>query len=361
MKTVKYLLITLLISCFSLAATAQRKVAEKDSTDQDVKFMPIPYLSYDRTLGASIGALPMVMYHLNKSDTISPKSMSAGLGFFTTNESWFALQFNSFFLNEDKWRIQTGVGTGNFNFQFYLSDILGTEYGTYIDYATKMSMVFTQVQRKVIDNIYVGANVKFLHFQNTFDVPLIGEVEQETTLYGLGLMSLYDNRENIYYPTQGILADIKYSTFPEFMKNDSASQKIEVSYNQYFSTRQNKDVIAIRAFGAFGLGNVSFNQQIVVGNKDIRGYTQGQYRGDQLFAIQGEYRWNFSEKMGAVGYLGLATIFNSINEGDNGKLLPGVGVGYRYVVFPESGMSVGLDAAAGNNDWGIYFRIGEAF
>lgn len=341
------------------SAFAQEAKTPKDSTEKEVKFMPIPYLSYDRTLGASFGAVPMLQYRLNKNDTISPLSLTGGVGMFTTNESWFTLLFNQFYLDEDKWRIQLGAGMGNFNYQFYLSDIMGIPVNQYVDYATRMNMIFAQVQRKVIDNVYVGLNWRYLHFINTFDLPT--EPEVETKLKGIGLMALYDTRDNVYYPTEGILSDIKFSSFPEFMKNDSASHKLEISYNQYISTRENKDVIAFRAYGGFGLGEVTFNQQIVVGNKDIRGYTQGKYRGDQLFAIQGEYRWNFHEKMGAVGYLGFASVFNSINEEDNGQLLPGAGVGYRYIVFPESRMSVGLDAAIGKDDWGIYFRIGEAF
>lgn len=359
MKAVKIIFIPLLLLCFAAAASAKAKVEPKDSTEKDCKFMPIPYLSYDRTLGASFGAVPMLQYHINKNDTISPQSMTGGIGMFTTNGSWFTMLFNQFYLAEDTWRLQFGAGMGNFNYQFYLSDVMGIPINTYIDYATRMDLIFAQVQRKVIDNVYVGVNYKYLHFVNTFAG--LEDVELETRLNGIGLMGLYDTRDNVYYPTSGIKTDLKYSTFPSFMKNDSSSQKIEVSYNQYISTRHDKDIIALRAYGGFGLGEVTFNQQIVVGNKDIRGYTQGKYRGDQLFAIQGEYRWNFTDKMGAVGYLGLATIFNSINAEDDGQLLPGAGVGYRYVVFPESRMSVGLDAAVGKDDWGIYFRIGEAF
>lgn len=359
MKILKTIICSLFLICFAMDSFAQKESAPKDSTEKDCKFMPIPYLSYDRTIGASFGAVPMLQYRINKNDTISPLSMTGGVGMFTTNESWFTLLFNQFYLAEDTWRIQLGAGMGNFNYQFYLSDVMGIPVNTYIDYATRMNMVFAQVQRKVIDNVYVGVNYKYLHFLNTFDV--LNGVEVETKLNGIGLMGLYDTRDNVYYPTAGIQTDIKYSAFPSFMKNDSTSQKIEVSYNQYISTRNDKDVIAVRAYGGFGLGDVTFNQQIVVGNKDIRGYTQGKYRGDQLFAIQGEYRWNFTDKMGAVGYLGLATIFNSINAEDDGQLLPGAGVGYRYVVFEESRMSVGLDAAVGKDDWGIYFRIGEAF
>jgi hypothetical protein len=57
----------------------------------------------------------------------------------------------------------------------------------------------------------------------------------------------------------------------------------------------------------------------------------------------------------------VATVFNAINEADDGKLLPGIGTGIRFRAFQETNMSVGLDVAVGIEDWGIYFQIGEAF
>ena len=103
------------------------------------------------------------------------------------------------------------------------------------------------------------------------------------------------------------------------------------------------------------------NQQFIVGQKDIRGYTQGEFRGNNKLAVQGEYRWNFHERWGAVGFIGLATVFEAINDEDNGRILPGIGCGIRYTAFTDNHMNVGLDIAAGKNDWGLYFRIGEAF
>jgi hypothetical protein len=31
------------------------------------------------------------------------------------------------------------------------------------------------------------------------------------------------------------------------------------------------------------------------------------------------------------------------------------------MAIPSSKISVGIDVAAGKDDWGVYFRIGEAF
>ena len=95
--------------------------------------------------------------------------------------------------------------------------------------------------------------------------------------------------------------------------------------------------------------------------EDLQKGMRRTYRGDQILAIQGEYRWNFSDKMSAVGFAGLATIYGSVNEDFDGVPLPGVGVGYRYTIIPKNNMNAGIDIAKGKDDWGFYFRIGEAF
>jgi outer membrane translocation and assembly module TamA len=77
--------------------------------------------------------------------------------------------------------------------------------------------------------------------------------------------------------------------------------------------------------------------------------------------MQAEYRWNFYKRWGAVGFLGFASVFESINKEHDGDILPGIGIGIRFTAFTDNHMNVGLDAAVGKNDWGIYFRIGEAF
>jgi hemolysin activation/secretion protein len=170
-----------------------------------------------------------------------------------------------------------------------------------------------------------------------------------------------DKRSSVYYPRTGFETTLQYFAYPSAW-NETDSDKIEYEFNHFTSMRGNKDVIAARFFAGMGIGDLSFNQQFIVGQRqDIRGYTQGEFRGNYLLAAQGEYRWNFHPRIGAVGFAGLATVFEAINEDDDGKLLPGVGTGVRFTADTETHLNVGLDVAAGVDDWGIYFRFGEAF
>ncbi len=320
------------------------------------KIVPLPYVNYNRSIGASFGALPMVMFNPVMRDTISPSSMAGLLGMYSTNKTWFFFGFARMYLAEDDWRLTGAGGSGSINFQFYLDNPINT----WVPYNTRAGFAFFEVQRRVYKRIYGGASFVHTRFRNTSD--LAPDTTVTTTLNGLGLSASWDARSNVYYPKSGFLTNLKYFTYPEAFGNEVGSNTIDLDYNHYWSLREKTDVIAARAFVGLGLGDLSFNQQYIVGRRsDIRGYTQGAHRGNYLLAVQGEYRWNFRNRFGAVGFAGLATVFESINESDDGKILPGIGAGFRFTAFTENQMNVGVDFAVGDGDWGIYFRVGEAF
>lgn len=327
---------------------------ESSRIEGKAKFMPLPYINYDRSLGFTVGAIPLLMLNPTEKDTISPSSVIGGVGTYSTNKTWFLMGFGMFFLAEDNWRITTAGGIGVMNFQFYLDNPLGG----WIPYKSEANFFMFKVERRIYKKFYGGLSYIFA------DVITSGEsipVTDSLKLHGLGLNLSLDNRDNPHYPRSGYISSINYNTFPEFFGNETVTQKIEINHNHYFPARRNIDVVAARAHVGLGLGDLAFSQQFVVGRTDIRGYTQGAFRGNYVLALQGEYRWNFHKRWGAVGFAGVASVFKSINESDNGKLLPGAGTGIRFKAFTETNFSVGIDVAVGVDDWGIYFQIGEAF
>lgn len=316
----------------------------------------MPFLSYDRNLEFMIGAIPMVMYNLDSEDQVSPKSLSGLAAVYTTNKSYFIVFFNKLYFNEDNWRATIFGGIGNLNSQFFME---GNENPEFYDYGTKATVLNVGIQRKIIQKFYGGINYTYAQFDTDFENDIRPPTSNQTNSLQLNL--LYDSRNAQYYPTKGINTRLRYVTYPEWLGNNIKATKILSEYNMYFSTRKEKDVVAARFSGLFGLGDIVFEQQVVIGGKDIRGYSEGKYRGDGLMALQGEYRYNFDNNMGLVGFAALATIYGSDNQDFDWKAYPGVGVGYRYAAFKKVKFNIGIDAAVGKDDWGIYFRIGEAF
>lgn len=355
----KYILILLAFITSNFINAQIQKTDSLDNnktTEKNIDFKVMPFISYNRNVEFMIGGIPMMMYKFNKQDTISPKSLSGMAGVYTTNKSYFVAIFNKFYFNEDKWRGTLYIGLGDFISQFFVDQIDSADF---YDFGSSVTFLSIGVQRKVVKNLYGGLTYTHVTYNTVFE----DDIAEETniTTNGLELNALYDTRNNVYYPTTGVKIDGKWINYAEWFGNDAEANKIKATYNQYFGMRDKKDVLAARFASTFGLGNIAFEQETVVGGDDIRGYSEGKYRGDTVLSVQAEYRLNFANRMGLVGFAGLATLYGSDNEDFNGELLPGGGVGVRYRAFKTPKLNIGLDAALGKDDWGVYFRIGEAF
>lgn len=350
------ILFFLLLCCTLNAQNDEKKIGTKEKdTTKKISFVPIPYINYDRAGGFEFGAVPMAMYKISKTDTISPQSLTGVLGKYSTEKNWVVIAFQRLYLKEDHWRITFGGGIASNGFQFFSEDAGG---GSFIDYRTAANFFHINIQRKIYKKLYGGISYTFVTTDTKFDDPF---EDEETVFHALGFSLALDTRSSVYYPYTGFLTNIKWYTTPEFFDNEFVSNKIDIDYNRYFPFYDKRDVFAARAYMGFGLGDLAFEQQFIVQDKDIRGYTQGKYRGENIASIQAEYRYNPFSKIGFVGFGGFATIWNAPNESDNGIILPSIGAGMRYNVFPKNHLNVGLEAAFGRDDWGIYFKIGEAF
>ncbi len=296
----------------------------------------------------------MVLFNPVASDTVSPSSIASAFGMYSTNDTWFLSTFAKIHLAEDDWRLAGALATGSYNFQFYVDSPIDA----WIPYNTEMTVGLLQVQRRVWSDLYLGVNYVHLEFETAVDSLPAAE---EDILDGIGLNLDLDRRDGVYYPRGGSQSKLRYSAYPDALGNEDPNARLEFDTNVYRSVNED-DVIAARLFGGAGLGDLTFNQQFVVGGRqDLRGYTQGEYRGEYLVALQGEYRWNFHPRFGAVGFGGLATVFGSVNESDDGTMLPAIGTGIRFTADTETHLNVGIDIAFGRGDWGLYFKFGEAF
>lgn len=357
----KFLLILVItgstISAFSQTEPSDSTTTKKEKKDKKVDLTVMPFVSYNRNLHFMFGVMPMAMYKINANDSISPKSLSGLSPIITTNGSKFIGFFNKLYFAEDTWRIFFFGGTGDLSSQFFMEE--PGSPGQFYEYLTNSTVISVGFKRKLFNHWYGGLSYMYANHHTTYEDDV--QPESNTITNGLSLDFLWDTRDAVYYPTVGKFVKFKWSTFPDFMKNEVDANKIKTEYNQYFPMREGKDVLAARFSGVFGVGNIVFEQQVTVGGKDIRGYSQGKYRGDGIIAFQGEYRYNFENRMGLVGFAGLATIYGSDTEDFNWGLYPGIGAGYRYQAFKANKFNIGLDAAVGKGDWGVYFRIGEAF
>lgn len=372
--------ITALIAClFCLVLSAQDET-KNDSiqTDKKVSFVGIPMLNYSNSFGVSLGVYASAFYNLSANDTISPLSSSGVFGSYSSNKTWFAAQINKLYLNEDKIRIKTGIGVGTINFQVYAEypnfppfipvnfnnwgsgedENDGDDDGTFVDYSTQVQFIYAESLFRVMENLYLGGQFVFSHIKTEFDLPM--SPVEDLNQFGFGISTELDSRDNQFLPTAGKRTEFGTLTFLEQLGSTQSYTKLDFNYNEYFPLRD-RDVILARFYGAISVGDVPFSGQNIVGRDDLRGYSSGKYRGDQVYDVQSEYRHWFSDKWAYVAFGGVATAVDELDELAFDKLLPAVGAGVRFLAIPKKKITIGIDVAVGKDDWGLYFRITEAF
>ena len=300
---------------------------------------------------------------INKNDTISPSSYSGVAGMYFTNNSYFGMIYQRLYLREDRWRLMLAAGLGNVNYQYW-QDLPVGDIGFFVEFGTGADFLMVRVERKVIGKLYVGVNGMMTVARTEFDIPDFFPDRlryDNRNLNNIGYRLNYDMREHQVNPYGGYNIEFKHDFYRDWIGSDNNFNKFQLTYNHYFKIINERNILTARIKANTTSGDVPFQGQSVVGMDDLRGYSNGRYRGDQLYAIQAEYRWRFYKKLGMVGFAGVASAVDHFTDIFNSELLPGVGVGLRYLMIEKERINVGIDVAKGKGDWGLYFRIGESF
>jgi outer membrane protein assembly factor BamA len=324
----------------------------------------IPIITYNRTQGIVIGALVSKYYKINRKDSLSPSSNTGIFGMYTAQKSYAVIAYSKLYFAKDRWRITAAAGTLDINFQFYLEDAVAST-GNFYDYSTKANFLVLQLQHNIFKRIYFGPTGSFIKSTTTFAFPGASGQDSviKSNLNAIGYIISNDTRDHVQYPARGMFLNFKNQFYRDWAGSDYEFERYILTYNQFFklSAKNDKQVLAARVNLNIAAGDVPFEGQTVVGSEDIRGYSQGQYRNDQVYTLQAEYRWNFYKRWGMVAFAGVASAVAKFSEIPDSEFLPGVGAGLRFRMLPKERINVGVDAAVGKGDYSITFRIGESF
>jgi hypothetical protein len=360
-------------AAFSQTAGNSRNTAdtEEDAEKKDfgleifggrAKLAALPIPSYDESFGWSIGLAVAGYYKVNSADTVSPESVTALFGFYAENKTWAAGAFQKFHFDQDRWRVSFGGAVADVNFQTWLGfpEWIGGG-GTFIDYKTEVKGGMLQGSRLVWKRLYLGAKYRYMRSSTEFFLPLPIQPELEPrTFSGLGLISTWDSRDNIFYPLEGFHVDFWTLWNRDWIGSDQDYDVYHFEASGYREYRK-MHVIAARIHSRIATGDVPFEDQSIIYYMDLRGYTDGRYRADQRHTLQAEYRWNFFRRWSARGFAGIGWSVDEISEITWEGTLPSVGIGAGWRMIADPPINIGVDYAWGKDESAIYFRIGEAF
>ncbi|MGB5394941.1 MAG: BamA/TamA family outer membrane protein, partial [Lutimonas sp.] len=253
-------------------------------------FIAIPTITYNNSFGAMFGGMASFFYHLDKTDSISPLSSSGLVATYTSNNSWFLIVPNTFYFKDDKYRAKIVGGVGSIEFQTFVdwNDIIGelppgilppNLDGTFVDFNNIFAFLYSQFIVKVYKDYYVGGNLLVSNTKTTFDLPTNPEDQQ--TLFGFGFNVEKDSRNSQFSPTSGNNGKLVTNHFLESLGSTSNYSNFNFQFNQYYPLKE-KNTIMWRLYAQLATGDVPFAGQNVVGRDDLRGYSNGKNRANQV-------------------------------------------------------------------------------
>jgi outer membrane translocation and assembly module TamA len=177
-----------------------------------------------------------------------------------------------------------------------------------------------------------------------------------------GLVGEWDRRNHTMYPTAGYHLDGRFLVYDDAFGSARDFRKLNLGLSGYQALGDSTRVLAGRVLNEGGFGDVPFSaQSILSGNRNLRGYSNGRYRGNQLLVVEAEYRWKFDRRWGAVVFAGLGWVADEVATMSLGETLPASGLGIRFTIIETYRINARIDYGWGKHDQAVYFSIGEHF
>ena len=268
-------------------------------------------------------------------------------------------------LLEDKLRIKLAAAYGSIRYRLYGIGNDAGERGIGVNIVQEAPLFTASAKWRVWNKLYVGLGVLGGNVETRLRLnnPIIPPDLNPTLDLAIGAFMVpieYDSRNHQHFPTSGWLVKANTRFFRDSVGSDFDAETTELSINHYRPVREN-DALALRAYFRSTSGDAPFFLLSTFGGKtDLRGYESGRYRDDLMYAMQGEYRWQYNDSWVFTGFAGFGEVASNLS-GFGENYLPAAGLGLRYVLSKKHRVGLSADIAYGKDGAEFYFGVGESF
>ena len=320
-----------------------------------------PHYSTDTKLG--LGLVAAGLYRTNPNDTILPPSNVSLFGDVSTVGFYMLGIRGTHIFPQDKYRADYTV-----YFYSFPCDYWGMGYDMGNDDSNKSEMKRWQARIKgsflfhLGSNFYIGPMVSYDYVigKNVERPELLNGMDRHTWNLGAGFSTVYDSRDVLTYPHQGLYINLTQCFRPRFMGNDYAFSTTELQVDAYQKVW--KGAILAEDFRTMlNFGNPSWGMMALLGNSNsMRGYYEGRYRDKHKMEAQVELRQHIWKRNSLTVWVGAGTVFSKFSNIRSRHILPNYGLGYRWEF--KKNVNVRLDYGFGKaGQSGFLFSINEAF
>jgi hypothetical protein len=330
------------------------------------ELVPLPIIYYSPETSLALGGMVINLFRVNERDSISPLSnIRVVLGYTLRNQLIANLE-HTLFLKHDRLRI-----SGNLTYAGFPDFFYGIGNNTLLEneevYSSKILNFTARIQRKIGPNLFIGFQYNLNHVIEVD--PAVDGMLADRLIPGSaggvnsspGIMLLKDTRDNVYSAFSGHYLEISSRHARQAFGSAFNYDLLELDFRKFF----NLDKMGVLAFQTkfnFSSGDIPFHRLAQLGGPEImRGHYKGRFRDNNLWALQGEYRFKLVGRLGMVAFAGVGDVFNQSDQLAFNNTKWAAGTGFRFDVKPKERIKIRLDFGFSSEEVGIYFNIAEAF
>lgn len=321
-----------------------------------------PMMEYSKELGFAVGVLSAIV--INDSNAISdakyyrPTTIIPSFEYSTNNHLLFDADLILY--TKNNWLIFSRLAAYNVPTRFYG---IGTPQNNESKFNQDTYANIAAFLKSINNNNYLGLSYDIGHVINS---EIKGEtLNKDISGYdggfhlGLGAKYQFDNRNDILYPSKGIL--FKLSFTPYF--GDYSFSVSNIDFRNYTTLYSEKNIIANQFSWTVSSGDVPFYKLPKLGGKsNLRSINNsGKYINNHNYYFQTEYRRHLTGRFGATIFMGLGSSASGFNNEYTEDMVYEYGLGFRFRMLDKDKLNFRFDVGFGNGDPALFMTIREAF
>jgi len=341
-------------------------------------FLPVPLLITEPAVGYGLG-VNLMFFHQSMDEKIAaqqidtgetvdgkkkkllPPSISGAFGFMTENDTWGAGGYHFGSWKADHIRYAGALAKMSVNIKYYgRSDSTILEDG--LDYNLEGWILYQDLKFRMADSdVFIGGRFTYFDATNTFKFGQnptgIESWELDFKNVGLGFVTEYDSRDNLFTPSQGVHMDIAAMFYNgKGLGENIREYQITDARNRWYWEMMDNLVMGWRVEANLSFGDTPFYALPYI---NLRGIPINRYQGAHVLQTELEATYKISDRYGLVPFVGVGATADALNEFDSSEPKFAGGLGFRYLVARKLRLSSGIDIARGPEGWAIYFTVGS--
>ena len=337
-----------------------RNASAAKEVNRDAKVVVVPIPVSNPTVGVGVTLAGIYMHGKEDAEDGSPTSTSGVGAMITSNESWLLGAFHDGYYFDDFMRLRLAGGYGELQLKYYGTGNDSPLQDNPLEFGAT-STVFTPrlLFELPYQNFFLGLEYLYVGIENAPDPsgpPVdLPEFSFRTETAGLGLVGVYDSRDNNIWPAAGTLLEVTGTNYGGHFGGDYHYNKSVVKFTQYHRIADPL-VVVYRLDGQFIGGDAPFWDLAQI---NLRGFPFGRYLDENSVTAQAEIRWQVLEKWTLTAFGGGGRIAGSLGDIGSSPNRWAGGAGVRYNIGGDHQLNIGIDVTYADDQIEVYFQVGD--